>query len=258
MRVAAIIHNKLPRRFGFWGIVHWTFRGALICAAPATAVWYGSAPLTAAIVAAAVLLALNGGTSVADRLSRADKTPADLQSQTLVRFGDLLSTFKRGGVARHADREMAITACLGIIENFCLPVTKGKEGEIAVTLILYKGTSRTRLRVAQRNPGNKRPTNREVDAERLLGHHVCERGDAPLVVNQISHFGKEFGASPTQTKVDYKSILIIPLRCDDGKRSQVRGFVSIDSHRPYAFYGNRANVIVVMCEPIINQLRELV
>jgi hypothetical protein len=149
-------------------------------------------------------------------------------------------------------------ACLGIIENFVLPVTGSRRGEISVTLLVYEGTSRAKMRVRSRNPGNKRPINREVPSKSLLGHHACSSGSAPRVVNHIGHFGKDFAKSPTQTKLTYKSILIIPIECHTSEGTIIKGYVSVDAARPYAFYGNRANVIVVMCEPIINQLQQLI
>src|SRR5690606_10868803 len=100
--------------------------------------------------------------------------------------------------------------------------------------------------------------NREFDTERILGHHACQHGDAPQLVNHIGHFGKEFAASPTQTRYNYKAILLIPLFCDTERGPEPRGFVSIDCDRPYAFYGNRAIEIRVMCGPILGQLREMV
>jgi len=259
MQLAALWHNKVPRSFRFWGMVHALFKGALIIAAPATAVIYGSASVATATLVGAGLIFLNMGASFADRYSAVRNSRNDYQSEALIRFGDLLTTVKRGAIVGRADRDMAMTACLGIIENFCLPITHSTKGEIAVSLILYQGNSSNRLRLARRNPGNERPVNRPIKSERLLGHYACQRGGSPRVVNDIRHFGPEFATSPTQTSLNYKSILILPLECHiPGGGTRIRGFVSIDNVRPYAFYGNRANVVVVMCEPIINQLRELV
>jgi hypothetical protein len=176
----------------------------------------------------------------------------------LIRFGDLLTSFKANAVKGGPNREAAIEACLGIVETIALPATKSKQGEISVTLITYLGNSHSRMRVRKRNPGNMRPANREFDSERILGHHVCQHGNAPMIVNQIKHFGKDFAQSPTQTRYDYKSILVIPLPCDDESGQKPKGFVSIDCNRPYAFYGNRANEIAVMSAPIVAQLREMV
>src|SRR5690606_23015172 len=102
-------------------------------------------------------------------------------------------------------KETAIEACLGIMESIALPVTRSQKGEIAVTLITYTGKSTKRMRVRQRNPGNSRPKGGEFDAEAILGHHACQRGSAPLVINHVRHFGAEFAKSPTQTAYDYRS-----------------------------------------------------
>ena len=114
------------------------------------------------------------------------------------------------------------------------------------------------MRVRQRNPGNTRPKGRgDLDTERILGHHVCQRGEAPLAINHIKHFGKEFARSPTQSRYDYKSILLIPMVCDTRDGPRKKGFVSIDCNHPYAFYGNRANSIVTMAKPILSRLKEM-
>lgn len=257
MRIMALWHNKVPRTFRFFGALNLVFKGALICAGPAAAAFYGSVPIASAATVALVLVALNLGTAFADRYSKVKSNGSDYQSEAAVRFGDLLSTVRKGGIPV-GQRDMATAACLGIIENFCLPITKAQKGEISVALIMYEGSSIAKLKVAKRNPGNERPVNRPIKAEHLLGHYACQHGASPRVVNHIGHFGRDFAMSPTQTRVNYKSILILPLECDSAEGKKIRGFVSIDSTRPYAFFGNRANVVVVVCDPIISQLRELV
>jgi hypothetical protein len=258
MKVCAFWYNKVPRKLRLWGLIHLTSRGLLIASAPAIAVIYGTITLSQASIVGASLIALNLFTSVADRLSKQNVTPPDFASDGLVRVGDLLSAYKNNAI-KAAEREAAIEACLGIIESIALPQTKSQKGAIAVTLLVYQGSGNGKMRVRQRNPGNSRPKNRgDIDTERVLGHYVCQRGNAPLTINHIGHFGKEFARSPTQTKYDYKSILLIPIRCDTANGEVAKGFVSVDCNHPYAFYGNRANAIAVMANPIISQLREMI
>ena len=257
MKGDAFWYNKVPKRLRAWGVIHLLARAALIISAPVIAVYYGSITWTQAAVVGGGLIALNIFTSFADRLSKQSVKSPDFATEGLVRVGDLLSAYK-GNAIKTAEKEAAIEACLGIIESIALPETKSQKGEVAVTLILYQGTGTSKMRVKQRNPGNTRPKGRgDIDSERILGHHVCQRGDAPLTVNNISHFGKEFSRSPTQTRYDYKSILLIPLVCDTPQGPKAKGFVSIDCNHPYAFYGNRANSITVMATPIIKQLKEM-
>lgn len=254
-KVGAVWHNKIPKRFRLFGLTHGLLKSVLIVSAPAASFFYGAVSLASAAWVGGALLGLNAASAIADGLSKV-KASSDYQSEALIRFGDLLTTLKRDAV-KGQERDMAISACLGIIENSCLPLTKSRKGDISVTLILYQGASTTKLRVSKRNPGNERPTNREIDAERLLGHYACQHSATPRVVSDLQLFGKTFSVSPTQNRVNYRSILIVPLEAPRRGESAIRGFVSIDHKRPYAFHGNLANVIVVTCEPIINQLREL-
>lgn len=257
MKLEAFWYNKVPRRFRIWGLVHLLARTLLIASAPMIALFYGSVTPTQAVIVGVGLIGLNVFTTLADRLSKQKAIPPDFVTDGLVRVGDLLEAYKPNSIKTN-EKERAIEACLGIMESVALPVAKCQKGEISVTLILYNGSSVSKMRIRQRNPGNTRPKGREIDTERLLGHYVCQEGDAPMTVNHIAHFGKEFGKSPTQTSYAYKSILILPIRCDTPDDVKAKGFVSIDCDHPYAFYGNRANSIAVMSKPIINQLREMI
>lgn len=256
MKAGAIWYNKVPKRLRLSWLIHVIARGAMIASAPAIALFYGSITATQATVVSGGLIVLNLVTTLADRLSKQKVTPPDFATDGLVRVGDLLSAYKSNAI-KADERGGAIEACLGIIESIALPVTKSQKGEVAVTLILYQGTGAGKMRVRHRNPGNTRPKGRDVDTERILGHHVCQRGNTPLTINNIKHFGPDFSQSPTQTKYDYKSILLIPVVCDTPKGQMTKGFVSIDCNHPYAFYGNRANSIAVMAKPIMSQLQEM-
>lgn len=221
------------------------------------AVFYGSVQTGQAAVVVAGLILLNLLTSLFDRLSRQKAKAPDFATDGLVRVGDLLTTYKTKAF-KAAETEAAIEACLGIIESIALPITNSQKGDLAVALIQYKGSSTTRMRVRQRNPGNTRPKGREIETERVLGHYVCQESETPVTINDIRHLGPEFGRSPTQTKFEYKSILLIPVWCDTPNGRMARGFVSIDCNHPYAFFGNRSNSITVMARPIIDQLREVI
>ena len=63
--------------------------------------------------------------------------------------------------------------------------------------------------------------------------------------------------SPTQSSFGYRSIFFIPLSQKVNEVETVLGFISIDSTSAYAFYGNRANTIIVTCEPFISHIQDL-
>lgn len=55
----------------------------------------------------------------------------------------------------------------------------------------------------------------------------------------------------------YRSFFIVPI-CTARRDGLIPlGYLSIDSTRPYEFYGNRANVLAVECESIIARLKKL-
>lgn len=257
MKAGAFWYNKVPRQFRFWGLIHLLARAALIAAAPITAVYYGSiTPIQAGVVGAGLII-LNVFTSVADRMSKAGASSPSFTAEGFLRIGDLLTTYKVNSI-RAAERDAAIEACLGIIENIAIPETKTQKGDVSVNLITYMGSSTSQMRVRHRNPGNTRPKNRQFATEAVLGHYVCQRGSAPLTINNIKHFGRDFAASPTQNSYTYRSILLIPLLCNTPQGQVARGFVSIDCTRSYAFYGNRANSIAVTSKPVLALLREMI
>lgn len=252
------VHNRVPKRFRFYGLLHWSAKTGMASSAPAVAWVYGTiSGLLATAVGAAIFVG-HGTVSFLDNLSKDKAVSAgDNESDIVIRFGDLLAAHKLDRTLGERERDDAIRACLGILEIFSRQITKSQNGDISVSLLLYSGNSRTKMKVRHRNPGNTRPVNREVDADKLLGHYACLSGGLPRVVHDIKEFGKA-ASSPTQSKVVYRSIFFYPLVIDADDEKVVRGFVSIDCRRPYAFYGNRSSAIIVTCEPILNHIGELV
>lgn len=236
--------------------LHWISRNGLAASSPFVALFYGSIGQATAYLTAGCLFAANAIVGVIGHAA-SPKDPSDHpQTEALVRFGDLLTAFKTGSVVK-SKRSDAIRACLGILEIHARRITKTSKGELSVSLVQYVGSSKTKMIVSHRNPGNLRPVGREFDRPDLLGHHACCAGTSPRVVHQLAHFGKT-QESPTQTSVDYKSMFFIPLEVQTpqgGRR--MKGFVSIDCRRPYAFYGNRSREIAVTCRPIVDHLKDL-
>ncbi|MBN9219237.1 MAG: hypothetical protein J0I79_14895 [Mesorhizobium sp.] len=251
-------YNKVPRDLRFFGLFHWLVKTAMAASSPAVAYFYGSIQASIATMAFAGIFIGHSFAGVLDRLSR-DKTSgqSEIQAEMMVRLGDLLSGVKGNAVAQ-AGRDDAIRACLGIIENYVRLVTRSKKGEVSVSLVLFDGNSATKMKIRHRNPGNERPTNRDVHGPNLIGWHACQRGREPRVLHDLREMPKRVRASPTQSKVGYRSLFFVPvIRARDGSEV-VRGFVSIDCQRPYAFYGNRADVIMVTCEPVFSRINDLV
>ncbi|WP_442580698.1 hypothetical protein ACSBOB_01470 [Mesorhizobium sp. ASY16-5R] len=251
-------YNRLPRDFRFAGVLHWLAKTSLASSAPAVAFYYGSVgSATAAITAAAIF----GGHSIVSFLDRMSKDKAagssERQAEMMVRLGDLLNGFKGKSVAS-SDRDDVIRACLGILENYVRMITLSKKGDISVSLVLFVGASSTKMKVRHRNAGNDRPTNREFPATHLAGYRACQRGTEPRVVHDLREFPREAMVSPTQSAVTYRSIFIVPVASQTNDGPKVKGFVSIDSPRPYAFYGNRSNMIMVTCEPVFSRINELI
>jgi hypothetical protein len=238
-------------------VLYWLSRHALAAASPFVALYYGSIGAATAYIAAGGLFTVNLVVGFLGLAAEPKKLADDSSAEAMVRFGDLLSAFKQKSVpvGRRGD---AIRACLGIIEIQARRITRSEKGEISVSLVQYAGSSLAKMKILHRNPGNLRAVDgREFDASHVLGHHACRAGIDYRVVHQLSHFGRGL-QSPTQSRVDYKSIFFIPLEVPDSTgRGRMKGFVSIDCRRPYAFYGNRAREIAVTCRPVVDHLKDM-
>ena len=255
--LSALYYNRVPRtlRFRPLRFMNWLMKAVLASSAPILAYAYGTIPAWMATVAALALFVVNTLIGLFDRIT--DTGAVDNQAETFVRVGDLVTAFKAGSV-RAPNRTDAIRSCLGILENMALPITKSNKGDISVSLIVYVGNSSTKMRISDRNPGNTRPTNREIEGDKLLGHHCCAFDAAPRVIDDILSFGKELAKSPTQPNLAYRSIFVIPLEAQPADPRKAKGFISIDCARPYAFYGNRSNEIIITSEPLKTLISELI
>lgn len=254
---AGIFYNRVPRHLRLMPALHWLSRHALAALSPFVALYYGSIGRATAYVAAGGLFGVNLLVGFLGLAAEPRAVAEDSQSEAMVRFGDLLSAFKSGSVPA-GRRSDAIRACLGLLEIYARRITKASKQDISVSLVQYAGSSSSKMKILHRNPGNLRPVDgREFDTARVLGHYACDAGTAYRVVHQLRHFGKGL-QSPTQSRVEYKSIFFIPLdvpTADGGTR--MKGFISIDCKRPYAFYGNRGREIAVTCRPIVDHMRDL-
>lgn len=248
-KFAAKWHNA---RFRWLGATHTFAKLGMASSAPAVT-WY--AGILSGLNAALISVVLFTGHSVVAALdtSSKEKSPKELQADMMLRLGDFLNYTKTKALAKKSDA--AITACLGIIQNFDCLITGSKQDAISVSLVLFVGNHKTRMVIKHRNPGNKRPTGQEFDASKLMGYKACTKGKEPRVVHHFKKFGKEAADSPTQSGKNYQSFFIMPIESKvDGR---IRGFVSIDSPRPYAFYENRSSVLIVRCEPLMSHLCDL-
>lgn len=254
---AGIFYNRWPRRFRPLPALHWLSRHALAAVAPFVALYYGSIGWSTAYVAAGALFLINIVVGFLGLAAEPKPIVDDSQAEAMVRFGDLLSAFKQGSIPA-SRRDQAITACLGLLEIYARRITKSTKGEISVSLVQYVGSSTTKMRILHRNPGSTRALDgREFDAHSVLGHHVCTAGSDYRVVHNLTQLGRGV-QSPTQSKVDYKSIFFVPLEVSGANGgTRMKGFVSFDSRRPYAFYGNRGREISVTCRPILENLKDL-
>ncbi len=250
--LSGIFYNRMPRRFSLLPVTHWLIKTGLASSAPLIAFYYGSIGMNTAYYAASALFATN---IVLNFLGLFLEKKNYEDPEALVRFGDLLTSFKVNSVAKQK-RDDAIRACLGILEVHTRRITKSDKGEIAVSLVQYVGSSSSLMTIRHRNPGNNRAVGREFDGTDLLGHHACQGVPLPRVVHHTRFFGSL--NSPTQSGANYKSLMFIPLEVAGPKgENRVKGFVSIDCQRPYGFYGNRSREIMVTCRPIVDHIRDL-
>lgn len=158
---------------------------------------------------------------------------------------------------RDVNRAAARNACLSMLEVYVRGLTGAKRGEIGVSLARYVADDLEALRIDERNAGSLRKMGVTFPGRHVLGHHACLAGDDPRAVYDLKAFGPAAMKSPTGSGASYRSFFIVPIFVNvDGLPAPI-GYISIDSTRPYEFYGNRANVLAVECESIIARLRKL-
>lgn len=172
------------------------------------------------------------------------------------KFGDLASYLQP---VPHTNGHAAIRSCLSIIEAYARNLTGSEIGEISVSLVMYCGQSRSKMRIDHRS-GNDRPVGRVFPVHHLLGHHACAAGADPRTVHNLAGFGELATKSPTGARPSYRSFYILPIyrAGTDKAQSSPEGYLSIDSPRPYAFYGNHAKVLTVDLEPIFDHVSQLI
>lgn len=238
-------------------MTHWLSKTCMASSAPAVA-WYFYSSISGWVAATASVVIFMGHslTALFDEMSKKKGQGDDPVTELATRFGEIVQSFPRGRDGhRHSDDN--IRSALGIIEAVARAVTKAEQGAISVCLATYEGSHSERMRLRHRNPGSTRRSNKTFHGPDTVAHYACRSGPDPRVVHDLRKFGPGGRRSPTQSDVTYRSIFIIPVeRTTNGER-QVCGFISIDSTKPYAFYGNKANSIIIVCEPIISHVQDL-
>lgn len=255
-RMFYLWYNKVPTSFRFFGFTHFLAKFALVASTPILAHFvYNRITIVQAVTATALLFALFLLSSLLDELSKSKKNSAEQASvEAWVRIGDLITSVKSSATPA-GTRDDTVIAALGVIEAYSRQITKSPKGHISVSLALYTGSSTSRMTIRHRNPGNERPTGRNLrNIERVHGHLACQAGPEPRVVSDLKSFGKLGYFSPTQSKCNYRSIVIIPIK--SRTKDQIKGFVSIDCIRPFAFHGAIADKLIVMTEPLIDHIEE--
>lgn len=251
-------HHRLPRTFRFASLLHFGAKSGLAASAPGLMYFvYGTISAWAAVVASACLLAMHTITSVLDRVTKESSSTKDAdQTQAMVRVGELLRMCAPASTEA-ALRDDMIRSALGIIENYARQVTGSRKGEISVSIALYTGNSSHKMRIRHRNPGNERPIGKEFEGRGVLGHHACQHGAGPKIVHNLLRMHPDLRQSPTNSEVVYRSFLLIPLTIRREDKEKIGGFLSIDSTRPYTFYGKRGKKLVVTCEPVVEHIQKL-
>jgi len=249
-------HNKWLREISWLKTMSWFIRFVASATAPAIAHFvYARISLPEALIATALLFVVFSANTIFEVWAKRKSSVVEVASAELwVRVGDLINSVKSSATPA-SDRDGSITATLSVIEGYARVVTGSSKGEISVSLALYDGRSTSSMKIKHRNSGNERPIGRGVrNLQRVFGHIACQSGLGPRVVHDLKSFGKEALFSPTQSSRNYRAILVIPIA--SSKTERIKGFVSIDCARPYAFFGNRSDRLVVTVEPLIDHIQE--
>ena len=254
----AVYHHRIPREFRFFGLAHFTTKSAVASSAPVLAyAIYSTITLWQATVASFLIFSGHAAVSFLDSVSiRKKSSQQEDQTESIVRVGELLRLCVPKSREK-SNRDDMVRSALGIIENYAKQHTKSRKGEISVAIALYEGSSTTNLKLRHRNPGNTRPIGRQFDGTGILGHHACQNGSGPKIVHNIKRMHANFRRSPTNSKVLYESFLILPLTVERNGTQVIGGFLSIDSTKPYTFYGSRGTVLIVNLEAIVEHIQKL-
>lgn len=249
-------HNKRPNGFRLLGLTHFAARFGLTASAPSLMYFvYDTIDGWKAASATGALFIIFSVSSFLDQWSQKKKNNVEQAStEAWVRIGDLITSVKSSATAA-SSRDDSVNAALGVIEAYARQITKSPKHTISVSLALYDGKSTSHMKIRHRNPGNERPTGRNLKhLERVLGHIACQTGPEPRVVSDLKAFGPNGFFSPTQEKCNYRSIVIFPITVRS--TNKIKGFVSVDCKRAHAFHGNIARQLVVTTEPLINHIEE--
>lgn len=254
----ALWYTRIYRPFRIWGATHWASKTCMASSAPVIAwYFYGSITGWIATLASVGIFAGHSVVSILDQASRRKSSGTNPVTEVATRFGEIVQSFPKGG-EHHLHRDDNIRSALGILESVARAVTGANPGEISVCLATYEGSHTERMRLRHRNPGSTRPTNKTFQGTETVAHFACKSGPDPRVVHDLQReFPTAGRRSPTQSNPNYRSIFIIPVERERAGEKRVCGFISIDSVKPYAFYGNKANSIIVVCEPITNHIQDL-
>lgn len=218
---------------------------------------YESISLFQAVIGAGAILVVRLWIGLSGRMALLPSTAgASGEMELVVRFTEMMHLVEHRS-ADQDDTTDGIRAALGVIEIIARHVTKSEKREISVSLATYNGNHSEEMKIRLRNPGNERPVGKFA-TRFVVGHYVCRHGRAPRVVHDLRDFGPKGFSSPTRGAMNYRSIIFIPLVRTVDDRTEPCGFISVDSARPYAFYGGRDDAIVVACEPFTSHIQALI
>ncbi len=250
------LHNRVHHWFGIWPFFKLIAASITAASPPAIAhLIYQKISAPQAFIAAAALIFLLLFNKLIDKIhSIRDDSRALASQETWVRFGDLITSVKSSATLA-SNKDNTVSAALGVIETYTRQITKSPKGSISVSLALYNGNGTSAMTIKHRNPGNERPTGRRLrNLDNVVGHIACQEGPHPRVVADLKLLGQEVYFSPTQSKCTYRSLVIIPITASGN--GKIKGFVSIDSVKPYAFHGSIADQLVVTTEPLISHIQD--
>ena len=257
-QVLFVWYSRRPTSVRWLSWPYRAFVAALAASGPAIA-YQTSNVLTfqQAVAGGFGLLVVHVALKSADVWSAKRSSKTDLVAEEMwIRVGDLLNSVKSDATPMR-DRDGSIEATLAIMSGYARLVTKDSSADISATLVCYRGTGQSQMTVTHRQRGSSRPTNRHIkDIEYVLGHHACQAGYEPRIVPNLRRFGPRAKKSLTMAKANYRSMLILPVRSRSSQ--EIKGFISIDSSRPFAFNGNRAGALMVAFEPYQAHIEDLI
>jgi hypothetical protein len=138
---------------------------------------------------------------------------------------------------------------LHVAKNF---VPDGNPDKLQCSLLRFDGPNVDRLKIVSRARDN-RPSDISTPADQTIAYYVAISGKV-FVVNDLLAQDVFPKKGLSREKAEYRSILVIPIVIHDGDQKKCAGLLTLDSPRPWEFWGDIGDNIATQLMPVVHIL----